>query len=81
MKALQFHVNVPKFIAAKGLGRLIGKRVYYQGPLKTIRLVDIPEPSLPGPDWVMLQTVYCGFCGSDLNLILLHDSPTASPFT
>lgn len=43
--------------------------------------MDIPEPELPTKDWVKIKTIYCGFCGSDLNLMLLHDSPTASPFT
>ncbi len=81
MKALQFSVNVPKFIAAKSLRAILGNSVFFRGPVKTIRIVDIPEPTLLSPDWVKVQTVYCGFCGSDLSLILLHDSPTASPFT
>ncbi len=71
MKALQFSVTVPKFIAAKGLAAIFGKRVYYQGPLKTIQIADIPEPTLPTKDWVKIKTIYCGFCGSDLNLIQL----------
>ncbi len=81
MKALQFSINVPKFIAAKSLAAVLGRRVFYKGPVKTIRIADIPEPALPTPDWVKVKTIYCGFCGSDLNLIQLHDSPTASPFT
>ena len=81
MKALQFSVNTPKFIAAKSLRPLLGNRVFFAGPVKTTKLVDIPEPQLPSKDWVKIQTIYCGFCGSDLNLMLLHDSPTASPFT
>ena len=81
MKALQFNVNVPKFVAAKTLHTFFGNQVFYKGPAKTIRLKDIPEPELPASDWVKIKTIYCGFCGSDLNLILLHDSPTASPFT
>ena len=36
---------------------------------------------MPSPDWVKVRTFICGFCGSDVNLILLRDSPTASPFT
>jgi len=81
VKALLFNVTTPRFLAAKTLGTFFGPRVFYQGPTRTIRLTDIPEPVLPGPDWVKLETIYCGFCGSDLNLITLHDSPTASPFT
>jgi hypothetical protein len=54
MKALQFSVTVPQFAALKVLGS-ISRRFYYQGPLATIRLVDIPEPTLPSPDWVKMS--------------------------
>ena len=81
MKALQFNTSTLNFIAAKSLKPLFGNRVFFKGPVKTTKLVDIPEPELPADDWVKIKTLYCGFCGSDLNLMLLHDSPTASPFT
>ncbi len=81
MKALQFNVNVLKYVAAKSLHKLFGKQVFYKGPVKTVQLAEVPEPVLPSEDWVKIKTIYCGFCGSDLNLMLLHDSPTASPFT
>lgn len=81
MKALEFNVNVAKFITAKSLGAVFGDRTFYKGPAKTIQLAEIPEPAIRAPDWVKIKTMACGFCGSDLNLIRLHDSPTASPFT
>lgn len=81
MKALLFNVTVPRFIAAKAFGFLFGKKSFYRGPARTVRLADVPEPRIPSPEWVKIVTHYCGFCGSDLNLMLLHDSPTASPFT
>jgi len=81
VKALQFNVTPARFLAAKTLRTFFGPRVFYQGPARTVKLTDIPDPVLPSPDWVKIETTYCGFCGSDLNLILLHDSPTASPFT
>ncbi len=81
MKALQFSVNTPKWIAAKGLKPFLGNKVFFKGPVKTTKLVDIPEPQIHSEEWAKIQTIYCGFCGSDMNLMLLHDSPTASPFT
>lgn len=81
MKALRFNVTTLRFVLTKVIGALFGKWVYYNSPLATIRYVDIPEPELPTEEWVKIKTAYCGFCGSDLNLIFLHDSPTASPFT
>jgi len=80
MKALQFSVTVPQFAVLSALGR-VSRRFYYQGPLATIRLVDVPEPALPSPDWVKIKTLMCGLCGSDVSLIFLKDSPTATPFT
>lgn len=80
MKALQFSVTVPQWLALKALGAF-SRRLYYRGPLATARLVERDEPGLPGPDWVRVRTHFCGFCASDLNLLMLHDSPTASPFT
>jgi (R,R)-butanediol dehydrogenase/meso-butanediol dehydrogenase/diacetyl reductase len=80
MKALLFNVNVPKFLIIQVL-RPLSSKFCYRGPFKTVKLVDIPEPQLPSPEWVKIKTRLCGFCGSDINLILLKDSPTASPFT
>lgn len=81
MKAIEFNVNVGRFIAAKSIGALLGDRAFYKGPLPTVRLAEVPEPVIPDSDWVKIKTLACGFCGSDLNLIRLHDSPSASPFT
>jgi threonine dehydrogenase-like Zn-dependent dehydrogenase len=80
MKALQFNVDIPRFLTIQAL-RPLSVKFCYEGPFATIKLVDIPEPFLPSQEWVKIRTRLCGFCGSDLNLILLKDSPTASPFT
>ena len=80
MKAVQFNVAVPQYLALKALG-LANRKLYYEGPLATVRLVDITEPALPTPQWVKIRTHACGMCGSDINLIFLRDSPSASPFT
>ncbi len=80
MKALLFHVNIPRFLVIQAL-RPISTAFCYKGPFSTVKLADVPEPALPSPQWVKIKTRLCGFCGSDLNLILLKDSPTASPFT
>ncbi len=79
MRALRFSVSVPQYTALKLVGRV--KRLYYTGPLATVRLAEIPEPALPSADWVKIKTLLCGLCGTDMNLIFLKDSPTATPFT
>ncbi len=80
MQALLFSVNTAQWAALKIAGRF-NKKLFYRGKLATLRLKDIPEPKLPSPNWVKIQTGYCGICASDLNLVFLKDSPSASPFT
>ncbi len=66
MRALQFRRSLPKYGAAKVAGGVLpglGARV---GPL---RLTDIDEPSLPGPDWQRIRPRLAGICGSDLSTI------------
>ena len=80
MDALQFSFSIPRFLALKTLAPVHNK-AFYRGKLATIKLVNIPEPQLPNNSWVKIQIKYCGFCGSDMNLIFLRDSPSASPFS
>ena len=80
MQALQFSVSIPQWIALKAMG-VVSRKPFYQGPLATIKLVDRPEPDLPTQEWVKVETLMCGFCASDMSLIFLKESPTASPFT
>jgi L-iditol 2-dehydrogenase len=50
------------------------------GPLGCIALDDIEPPALPGADWVRIETVLSGICGSDLSAVTAHDSFTLEPF-
>ena len=51
--------------------------------LSGLRLRDVPEPDLPGADWVRLRTLLGGVCGTDLNLVLqrLHPANILRSFT
>ncbi len=76
MKALRFHANVPRYLTTKLLGR-ITKRAYLSFFPPT-RLDDIPEPEVQD-GWVKIKTTYAGICGSDVNTILLQESPLLEP--
>jgi threonine dehydrogenase-like Zn-dependent dehydrogenase len=80
MKALLFNVTVPSYIALQALSRL-SKRFFFEGPFATVSLQEVPEPELRGQDWVKIKVRICGLCGSDMNLLMVKDSPMASPFT
>jgi len=78
MKAVQFVVSIPRYLLSKAVGPFYPPIFY--SPLSCLRYVEVPEPRLPGPKWVKIKTRYGGICGSDLNLIRLHDSPALAPF-
>ena len=80
MKALVMRATPGRFAALQAL-RPLSPRFCYRGPIASVRIEDVTEPRLPSPEWVKIRTILCGFCGSDLNLILMKDSPTAMPFT
>jgi len=79
LRALQFDDSIPRYVLAKALGWFF-PGVYWSG-LGCLRYREVAEPALPGPDWVRVRTRYGGICGSDLNAITLHDSPSVSACT
>ncbi|HOJ13775.1 MAG TPA: alcohol dehydrogenase catalytic domain-containing protein [Deltaproteobacteria bacterium] len=80
MKALVFSITVPQYLVLQVLGRL-NRKYFFEGPFATVSLRDVPEPALPGREWVKVRVRLCGLCGSDINLLMVKDSPMASPFT
>ena len=79
MKAVQYKKSIPRYLAMRYLGKRW--RSLYTSPFSCTRLVDIPEPQLPTPEWVKVKTRLSGICGSDLATITAKGSPYFSPFT
>ena len=61
--------------------RLMGRilRSAYFAPTSPLRLVEMPDPPLPAPDWVRVRNRLCGICGSDLHQIFLNASLDVAP--
>ncbi len=78
MKAVVANITIPRYLATRGLGRIW--RPAFWGPVSPIHLAEIPDPPLPGPDWVRVRVSLGGVCGSDIHLVLLETSPTASVY-
>ena len=78
MKAVEFNVTIPGYILARSLGRLSDAFVY--GRPSRLGLVDRVRPTLPGDDWVRIEVLLCGICGSDLGNIAYRSSPAMEPF-
>ena len=78
MRAVEFNVTVPGYLLAKSLGRVADSAIH--GGLSKLSLVDRPAPSLPGDEWVRIEVLLCGICGSDLGNIAYKSSPAMEPF-
>ena len=78
MKAITFDVSVPRYLLAQGFGGLSSSVTF--GALSGLRFQDVPEPVLPGPDWVRLEVLLGGICGSDLGNLTFSSSPVMEPF-
>ena len=79
MEAIQYTKSIPRYLAMRHLGKRW--QSLYASPFSCTRLVDIPEPQLPTPEWVKVRTRLSGICGSDLAIITAKGSPYFSPFT
>ena len=73
MKAIRYNATIPRYAAGLALSKL-STRFLWSG-LSCTTFDDVPEPSLPADDWVVIKTRYGGICGSDMNAIQLHSSP------
>ncbi len=76
MRALVFDLSLWKYAVAKAVGPKV-RRIFY-GPGTCFDLRDVPEPTAPGDDWLTLEPILTGFCGSDLSAIFFKYSPAMS---
>jgi len=78
MKAVQLVESIPRYLLTKAVGTAY--RPTFWCPLSMLQYREVPEPALPGPEWVKVKTRHGGICGSDLHTIFLEDSPALSAF-
>lgn len=79
MDAVVFNFSLPRL----GLSKLRGmiSPAGYWKPGGAVGLKQVPVPSLPANDWVLVKTAYCGICGSDMMELTLAgaaDNPIRS---
>jgi threonine dehydrogenase-like Zn-dependent dehydrogenase len=77
MRTMVLDVSVPRIVLTRLLGRLT--RAAYFAPTSPLRLVDLPEPPLPAPNWVRVRNRLCGICGSDLHQLFVDASLDVAP--
>ncbi|MDT8859646.1 alcohol dehydrogenase catalytic domain-containing protein [Alkalihalobacillus sp. MEB130] len=79
MNALQFNFTIPKYVLTKTIGRWFPS-IHWNPRVSCLTWGETDEPTLPNDDWAKIQVKYGGICGSDMNLLFLHDSPSTSPY-
>lgn len=78
MRAVTFNVSIPSYVVGKILGKVTKSAIF--GGLSGIRYGEVGEPDLPGDDWVRLEVLKAGICGSDIGNLTLKASPAMEPF-
>jgi len=69
MKALQFHMSVPKIVLTRALG--LFSKAAYTGRFAPVALDEIPDARVRGANWVVVRPTLTGICGSDQKQVLL----------
>ena len=77
MRTMVLDLSVPRIVATRLLGRF-SQAAYFRPPAP-LRLVDLPDPPLPAPDWVRVRNRLCGICGSDLHQLFLDAGLDVAP--
>lgn len=78
LHAIRFHYRPVRYLLTRAATRR-GSRIAL-GPLGCVSLDETEPPTLPGPEWVRIDTRLSGICGSDLAALTAHDSFTLEPF-
>jgi len=78
MRAVTFNVTVPSYLVGRSLGRVTEAALF--GGLSGVRYQDVSEAPLPGDDWVRVEVLKAGICGTDIGTLSLEASPAMEPF-
>jgi threonine dehydrogenase-like Zn-dependent dehydrogenase len=73
MQAVVFEFSIPKLAVSKLRG-MIDPGGYWK-PGGAVSLKQVPVPTLPADDWVLVKTAFCGICGSDMMELTLSGAP------
>jgi len=76
VRSLYFEKVIPRALAVKALRPLWPGVIW--SPLSPFRAAEIPEPELPGPNWLRVRNRQCGICASDVSLLRVDADPRAA---
>jgi threonine dehydrogenase-like Zn-dependent dehydrogenase len=79
VKAVEFDLTVPRYLLGRALGGITSTVTF--GALSGLRLRELQEPPLPGPEWVRLEVLAAGICGTDLAVLTFATGTLMEPFS
>ena len=79
MKAIRFNVTIPRYVIGKAAEKIYPPLLW--SGVSCLSYKDVPEPELPGPEWVKIDPRLAGICGTDMSTIMLHTSLYYEPFS
>lgn len=77
MQALEYRFDLPRYLAMRASRGKV--RALSYGPYGALRLTDVPQPRRPGPDWLELEPLLSGICGTDVAIVTAKASPLLEP--
>jgi len=77
MRAISFEINIPRALATKYVGRFWPDFVWT--PFSSVAVATVPDPPLPGPNWIRVRNRLCGICATDLSLMFAKAHPAIVP--
>ncbi len=79
LRALVYRKSIPRYLLMRaGAKRVKNLETSRFSPLQ---LEETSEPKLPTPEWVLVEPLLSGICGSDLGTLSSENSPYFSPIT
>jgi threonine dehydrogenase-like Zn-dependent dehydrogenase len=77
MRTIYIDRIIPRMLAVKALRPLWPGVIW--SPVSPAKMVDLPEPILPGAKWLQVRNLQCGICATDLALLNVKVDPTVGP--
>lgn len=78
LRAIRFHYRPVRYLLTRWLAAR--RATFALGPIGCLGLDEVEPLALPGPEWVRIEPLLSGICGSDLAAVTARDSLLLEPF-
>jgi L-iditol 2-dehydrogenase len=79
VRALEYKFSLPNYVAVRTADRL-PLHMLERGSIPGLKEIAPASKPLPGPDWLRIEPIMTGICGSDISMLLNRGGPALVPF-